>query len=70
MKQPVAFAVRAILLIVLTTLSVQVWGVDCSSTNITLSSQAAVDDFQATYGGGDVCDRVTGLGIGPASNVV
>jgi hypothetical protein len=36
------------------------WGVDCSSTDITLTTQAEVDSFQATYGGGGVCDRVIG----------
>lgn len=48
---------KAILMIMLTTLSLQVWGVDCSSSNITLSTQEDVDNFQATYG---VCDRVLG----------
>jgi hypothetical protein len=36
------------------------WGVDCSSSDIGLSTQAAVDNFQATYGGGGVCDSVIG----------
>ncbi|MFC1778074.1 proprotein convertase P-domain-containing protein, partial [Pseudomonadota bacterium] len=50
----------AILLIALATFSLQVWGVDCSSDNISLSTQAQVDNFQATYGGGGVCDFVNG----------
>ncbi len=36
------------------------WGVDCSSSGITLTTQQQVDDFQATYGGGGICDRVSG----------
>ena len=60
MKHGVPFTIRAILLIVLTTFSLQVWGVDCSSDNISLSTQAQVDNFQATYGDGGVCDFVNG----------
>jgi len=60
MKQPVPFALRAILSIVLTTFSLQVWGLDCSSFDIVLSTQEQVDNFQATYGGGGVCDTVSG----------
>ena len=60
MKKSVAFALRAILSIVLTTFSLQVWGVDCSSTHISLSTQVDVDNFQSTYGGGGVCDVVSG----------
>jgi hypothetical protein len=37
-----------------------VWGLDCSVADIELTSQEAVDNFQATYGGGGVCDTVTG----------
>ncbi len=33
---------------------------DCSQAPITLSTQAEVDNFQATYGGGGACDTVTG----------
>ena len=60
MKQPVPFALRAILSIVLTTFSLQVWGGDCSSSEILLSTQVDVDNFQSTYGGGGVCDMVSG----------
>ncbi|MFC1701729.1 hypothetical protein ACFL1J_03155, partial [Pseudomonadota bacterium] len=60
MKKSVAFASRAILSIVLTTFSLQVWGADCSSTDIILSTQVDVDNFQSTYGGGGVCDVVSG----------
>jgi hypothetical protein len=59
MNQPVASSMRAVLLLLLTTFASQVWGVDCSSTDITLSTQQQVDNFQATYGGGGVCDTVT-----------
>lgn len=40
----------------------QSWAVDCLAENleITLTTQVEVDNFQATYGGGRVCDRVTG----------
>lgn len=34
--------------------------VDCSQTGITLSTQAAVDSFQTTYGGGGTCDTLPG----------
>ena len=60
MKKSVAFASRAILSIVLTTFSLQAWGADCSSTSISLSTQVDVDNFQSTYGGGGVCDVVSG----------
>ena len=60
MKHPVPFALRAILSIVLATFSLQVWGTDCSSTDILLSTQVDVDNFQTTYGGGGVCDAVSG----------
>ena len=60
MKQQVSFALRAILSIVLTTFSLQVWGTGCSSTDILLSTQVDVDNFQSTYGGGGVCDVVSG----------
>ena len=53
--------VRAVFIIVLATLSVQVWGVNCSSTNINLSTQEDVDTFQTTYGSGGTCDTVTGI---------
>lgn len=36
------------------------WGGYCSAGNIVLSTQQEVDDFQATYGGGGVCDKVSG----------
>jgi len=38
----------------------QSWAVDCSSADIELTSQAAVDNFQTTYGGGRTCDTITG----------
>ena len=63
MKSPVLNSMnmlKAILMIVLTTFSVQVWAVDCSSTDIALSSQNDYDNFQTTYGGGGICDRVAG----------
>ena len=60
MKQQVSFALRSTLSIVLTTFSLQAWGADCSSTDILLSTQADVDNFQSTYGGGGVCDAVSG----------
>ncbi len=49
---------KAILFVMITTLSVQAWGVDCSPDEITLSSQADIDDFQDDHG---PCDRVVGL---------
>ena len=58
MKQPVPFALRAILSIVIITFSLQVWGADCSSTDISLSTQVDVDNFQSTYGGGGICSKV------------
>lgn len=51
---------KVFFIIALMTLSMQAWGVDCSSSNIRLSTQAEVDDFQIDYGGGGICDRVTG----------
>lgn len=51
---------RLALIVLLTVFSMQVWGVNCSSSNITLSTQEDVDNFQATYGGGVACERVTG----------
>ena len=36
----------------------QAWGLNCNSDNITLSSQAAVDNFQTTYSGDENCDTV------------
>ena len=49
-----------VLFVLLTTLSFQAWGIDCSSNNIFLSTQAEVDAFQATYGGDGICDTVNG----------
>ncbi len=49
-----------ILSVLLTTLSLQAWGIDCSSNNIVLSTQEEVDNFQATYGGDGICDTVNG----------
>ena len=49
-----------VLFVLLTTLSFQAWGIDCSSNNIFLSTQAEVDAFQATYGGDGICDTVIG----------
>jgi len=60
MKQPVSFSLRAILSIVLTTFSLQVWGADCSSHDIYLNTQIDVDNFQSTYGGGRLCNEVSG----------
>ena len=37
-----------------------VWAVDCSQHGYALYSQDEVDDFQATYGNGNVCDRLPG----------
>ncbi|MGD8681734.1 MAG: IPTL-CTERM sorting domain-containing protein [Lysobacterales bacterium] len=34
--------------------------VDCSSANISLTSQTDIDNFQTDYGGGGTCDTVTG----------
>jgi hypothetical protein len=33
---------------------------DCTQSDITLTTQAEVDGFQASYGGGGTCDRITG----------
>jgi len=60
MKQLVPIVLRATLLIVLATFSLQVWGADCSSTDILLSTQVDVDNFQSAYGGGGVCNKVSG----------
>ena len=40
--------------------SQQSWAVNCSSADIVLTSQEAVNNFQADYGNGGVCDTVTG----------
>jgi subtilisin-like proprotein convertase family protein len=50
----------AFLLSTLFVLSTQAWGINCSSTDITLSHQGSVDSFQANFGGGVICDTVTG----------
>lgn len=34
--------------------------VDCDGTDISLNTQAEIDSFQDTYGGGSVCDRIAG----------
>jgi len=49
-----------VLFVLLTTLSLQAWAIDCPSNNIVLSTQAEVDAFQATYGGDGICDTVNG----------
>lgn len=36
------------------------WALDCSVEDVYLHSQADVNDFQALYGSGSVCDTVTG----------
>jgi len=36
------------------------WATDCSQETITLNSQAQVDSFQDDFGGGGICDTVTG----------
>ncbi|NNL95890.1 MAG: hypothetical protein HKO64_09745 [Xanthomonadales bacterium] len=41
-------------------ISLNSWAINCSQTNITLSSQAEIDAFQATYGNGGICDTITG----------
>jgi hypothetical protein len=48
------------LIFILMLIPEQAWGVDCSSSDIVLSTQEQVDNFQATYGGGGVCDTVAG----------
>ena len=49
--------------------SSQALAVDCSSPDITLTSQVDVDNFQSTYGGGGICDSVTGnLRVGDGQN--
>ena len=40
--------------------SLSVSGNDCQQADIELHSQEAVDNFQADYGGGEVCNAVTG----------
>jgi len=42
------------------TLASPLLAVDCTSENISLYSQAEVDNFQAAYGGGDTCNTVLG----------
>ena len=43
---------------------------DCSQADISLYTQQEVDDFQATYGGGGICDRVTqNLHVASSSNI-
>lgn len=59
MKSTLSRAVVITLFAVLL-MSQNAWAMDCTSTHITLASQGAVDNFQATYGGGGVCDNVTG----------
>jgi hypothetical protein len=44
--------VALITLIAILAMPQPAWGLDCSSSDITLSTQAEVDNFQATYGGG------------------
>jgi len=55
MKQPVSFALRAVLSIVLAAFSLQAWGLDCVPTDIYLTSQAEVDAFSVSG-----CTTVTG----------
>lgn len=40
--------------------SLQAWCADCSPSDITITSQADVDNFQSLFGGGVPCDRVAG----------
>lgn len=50
----------------------KVQAVDCSSSDISLHSQDEIDNFQATYGGGGVCDTITSdltIIISSATNV-
>jgi hypothetical protein len=51
---------KTCLFVALMTLSLQVWGADCTSSDITINSQAEVDAFQMNYGGGGTCDTVPG----------
>jgi hypothetical protein len=55
MKQPVPFALRAFLSIVLATFSLQAWGLDCVPADINLTNQAEVDALSVTG-----CTTVTG----------
>ena len=48
MKQPVSYALRAILSIMLTTFSLQAWGLDCVPAIIYLDNQAEVDALSDT----------------------
>jgi hypothetical protein len=52
--------VKTCLMVALMTLSLPVLGTDCTNPDITLNSQAEVDNFQADYGGVGGCDTVTG----------
>lgn len=36
------------------------WAVGCSAADIVLTTQEAISNFQATYGGGGTCDTITG----------
>jgi hypothetical protein len=47
-------------LVTTTMFSSSLMAADCTGGHIRLSNQAEVDGFQATYGGGGTCDRVTG----------
>ncbi|MFC1740057.1 proprotein convertase P-domain-containing protein [Pseudomonadota bacterium] len=51
---------RYLTILFLALITAQAWGADCSATDITLSSQLDVDNFQTTYGGGGVCDAIAG----------
>jgi hypothetical protein len=63
MKQPVPFALRAILSFVLTAFSLQAWGLDCAPASINLVNQAEVDALSVTG-----CTTVIGgLGIATGS---
>ena len=64
MKQPVPFALRAILSIVLTTFSLQAWGLDCAPASINLVNQAEVDALSVTG-----CTTVIG-GLGVATGSI
>ena len=48
---------KAILTGSLTILSLQVWAVDYSSTDISLHTQQDIDTFQSTYVGGGCATR-------------
>src|SRR5210317_756635 len=47
-------------LVITATFSSPLMAVDCSQPDITLNSQAEVDNFQTNYGGGGTCDNITG----------